>query len=196
MSKATEFLSEFGVYEFLDNAKISESSLSRLLTQINSESKDFAMLTAFRGTLSKKENRKRNKELMSKFIKPNKIGATKVIGAFKEKGQDDVGKEETFFLIRPDEMDAKLFKKIVLDAVKEFDQDAALVGISNVAFLMFPDGTTEKIGSPAKFDTEDLDGAFTRIKGKTFKFEGMYVPSGFMNAMCFKGSGLSYSLSD
>ena len=197
MSKAKDFIDEHDIsFDFLDNAKISESSLSRLLTHINDNEKDFAMVTAFRHKLSKAENRKRNKEMMNKFIKPNKIGATKVIGAFKEEGESEPSKEETFFLVRPDDLSPDKFKSAVLQMVKTYDQDSALIGIDGIASEMKKNGQIIKIGKPTRFDVKDLEGAFTRIKNNTFKFEGMYVPSGFMNAIAFKGQGLMYSLND
>lgn len=199
MSKAKEFLNEFETpFRYLDNAKISESSMSRLLSQIKDPVRDFAFLTAFRKhigdkEISKAENRKRNKELMSTFLKPNKLGATKVVGSFKEKGETEVGKEESFFVIRPNGMSSEEFEKIVSKAIKKYDQDSALIGVNGKAYFIDQSGKkSEPLTQIKNIDTKDLDGYFTRLKGKTFQLEGMYVPSGFANAGAFKIDGLLY----
>jgi hypothetical protein len=176
-----------------DKSHINEASLGRVYQHITrNASNSFAILTAFRGGFSKRENLQRNKQLQSDV---RSLGN----GFFKVKGYWVECQDSNFeYANCPDDMkipvieDSLFVPDISLkDAVrlcKKYDQDAIVFmgkETGNKVELISKSGTSiMKLGA---FNPSKIAQAYTRIKGTTFTFEGFqYQPSGQMENLIFE----------
>ena len=175
-----------------DKDKINEASLGRAYQHIKSEaSKSFAIITAFRGGYSTKQNKSRNKKLGSD-IRSLSLGFFKITGYWIECQDDNIEyddcpenmktpvKEFSYFVPDISKKDAvKLAKKYNQDAIiyqgEETNQKVELISKSG--------STITKLG---KFSPNKIKQAYTQINGNTFVFEGFrYEPAGQLENLAF-----------
>jgi hypothetical protein len=90
-------------------ACIQEKSLSRVVSQI--EKGGTAIISAARGDLSNKENRKRTNQLDKKIRGAGLPGSTEVKGAYHEKGHGEVTEPSRF--LKSGKTGKRKFKKLV-----------------------------------------------------------------------------------
>jgi hypothetical protein len=122
----------------LECYSLQEKSLSRVVSQI--EKGGTAIISAARGNLSNKENRKRTRELAGKIRGAGLPGPTKVKGAYHETGHGEVTEPSLF--VKQGKMGTRKFKKTVTKLgqegglrhkrnqkpdSQERDQDSALI---------------------------------------------------------------------
>jgi len=180
----------------LDIISVNEASFARIVKQM--QTKDFALLTGFLKGKTSKENRKRNKDLIAKFLRPLKIGPVMVKGFFKGEKQPDGTiadvKEDSLFFSKPDDMSLDEFEKLIVKILKAFGQTSALVGLKEGAFFLKQNGNKDFFAKKFNLNPKDLEKGFSKFKGKTFTFEGMYQPSGWIQALMLDSYGLKYSV--
>ncbi len=142
----------------LEYGVLDESGINRVLRKIKEE--DFLMITAFRGTYSLKENQKRNNNLIKDIRSTHnqKLGAYKMVGHWKEcteplddnqtlkdcAGQNGKIKnvlEETWLIVRPDEITKEDFNRTAMKLAKKYQQDAYVIKEDEI-FLRGKDGST------------------------------------------------------
>ncbi len=176
-----------------DKDKINEASLGRVYQHIKGDaSKSFAIITAFRGGYSLKQNRARNKQLGS-AIRSLGLGFFKVTGYWVECQDDSLEYDECpdnmkkpvkeFSYFVPD-----ISKKDAVKLGKKYDQDAIIYQGEEtgqkVELLSKSGSSIMKLG---KFSPSKIKQAYTQVKGHTFVFEGFrYQPTGQLENLAFK----------
>jgi hypothetical protein len=175
-----------------DMNKINEASLGRVYQHIKKEaSKSFAIITAFRGGFSVKQNKGRNKQLGSN-IRGLGHGFFKVTGYWVECQDDTIEyddcpedqkkpvKEFSYFV--PD-----ISKQDAVKLAKKYDQDAIVYqGEETGQKVELISKTGSSIMKLGKFSANKIKQAYTQIKGSTFVFEGFrYTPTGQLESMAF-----------
>jgi hypothetical protein len=152
--------------------ELNETTLNRVRSHFNSD-RPVAILTAFRGSFTYNDNVKRNKQLAAE-LKRNGYGYVFVDGHWVEKngGNIDDSKEDSILAIG-NENDSGKLKKLVIDQMKKYDQDAVLFKDTNSKdiVLLFQDGNVEKLG---KFSPDKVAQAYTKLRGRggrSFVFE-------------------------
>ena len=165
---------------------LEEASFSRINTHLKGD-RPVGMMTAFRGTFTYQDNKKRNKKLESD-IRSAGLGYFKVSGRYIEdfgtKDAKDVG-EDSFFIIGNSEQDGE-FKSLIKKLGAKYDQDSVLYkpGGNNDAALV---GTNHS-GWPG-FDKEETVGRwrpnksgefYSKMRGRSFVFESVEEPLGMM----------------
>ena len=203
-------VSENGIFRYDENSNIeyanigyiSESSLSRLWKQV--QNNDFCVITAFRGEYNRKQNIKRNQELL-KTLNKEKMGPYSLIGhwqeapdgvEWKDANPEDLTdvQEDSFLFVRKTEMDVESFKEFVTELVKTYNQNAGVISIDGTIYLIFKDGSTEKIGNSMKMNT--IGDAYSIMKKKPkipFVFEGLRIPNApVLGRAVFNKIGLKY----
>lgn len=154
-----------------------ESSLSRLWSKFNDH--DAGIITAFRGSKTKQENRNNNAEMLS-YLKRKGYSLTKVKGSYIENfGKEDAKEvgEESFVVV--DQNDTKELKKDLIKMGRLYDQDSVLfIAKDEEAVLIgtnrsdFPGFNKEISVGRAKFG-KDANEFFSRINGRQFAFENI-----------------------
>lgn len=180
---------ELGYQEF---GSIDEASLSRLLNR--TQDRSWAILTAFRDSVSYKQNVKNNQKIIRK-LNSLKLGPYLLQGHWQE-APDDMDYEtavergettdvvEDSILVVNDE-NSGLSEEEFFDLVSQlgFDekwkQDAIIIGTEEGSiYLLFSDGNTEKIGS--RITVDKISQAYSNMKDKQqdipFVFEGALSP--------------------
>ena len=175
-----------------DKTRINEASLGRVYQHIQRDASDsFAILTAFRGGFTKKQNIQRNKKLQSD-VRSMGLGFFKVKGYWVE--CQDSSLEYSDY---PDDMkvpvvEDSLFvpnitKEQAVKMAKKYDQDAIIYSGSDTGDkveLVSKSGST--IMNLGKFNPNKIAQAYTKVKGKSFTFEGFrYTPQGMMEGLVF-----------
>ena len=94
---------------------IQEKSLSRVVSQI--EKGGTAIISAARGNLSNKENRRRTKQLSRNIRGAGLPGGTEVKGAYHEKGHGEVTEPSVF--VKQGKKGKRKFKKIITKLAQE-----------------------------------------------------------------------------
>jgi len=176
-----------------DVDEINEASLGRVYQHITKEaSKSFAIITAFRGGYSTKQNKSRNKQLGSD-IRGLGVGFFKVTGYWVECQDDSIEyddcpedqkkpvKEFSYFV--PD-----ISKQDAVKLAKKYDQDAIVYqGEETNQKVELISKTGSSIMKLGKFSANKIKQAYTQIKGSTFVFEGFrYKPTGQLENIAFK----------
>jgi len=176
-----------------DKDKISEASLGRVYQHMTKQgSESFAIITAFRGGFTYKQNLSRNKQLESGV---RSLG----LGFFKQKGYWNECEDPN---IEYKDCPADKIKPVIelslfipnikfKDAVKlgkKFDQDAIVyqgTETNDKVELISKSGSSiMKLG---KFAPNKVSQAYSKVKGRSYVFEGFeYVPSGQMSNLVFK----------
>lgn len=170
-----------------NNCIISEDSLSRTLNAI--KDKEFAILTAYRGNFSKRENILRNRILRGK-LNDKKMGVHQLVGHWQEcnvPGKDykdcepseltDVV-ERSYLVTKPEDMSSKEFEELILSllTIDGETQDAAVIKKEDGIYLLFNNGETDKIGDDVSLGK--INQAYSQhVKNSMpFVFEGVEVP--------------------
>jgi len=176
-----------------DKDKISEASLGRVYQHMTKQgSESFAIITAFRGGYTNKQNLSRNKQLESSV---RSLG----LGFFKQKGYWNECEDPN---IEYKDCPADKIKPVIElslfipniqfnDAVKlgkKFDQDAIVYQgpdtDDKVELISKSGSSIMKLG---KFAPNKVSQAYSKVKGRSYVFEGFeYVPSGQMSNLVFK----------
>lgn len=154
-----------------------ESSLSRIKSK--SDKGGLATLSAERGDKSKKENKKRSKQLEKDIRGRGLPGPTKVAGQYTEDDGSEEGRKvsERSYVVEPGKKGKRKFKKDIKKLGKKYDQDsvliqgkkkgdAALHGTSKGAWP--GEGKSEKVGKMRPGRSGEFQ---TKIKNKTYTYE-------------------------
>lgn len=128
--------------DFIGAIDESGAGMSRVLRMLD-DNKDFLMITAFRGDKTRKENQKNNSDLISYIRKEigMKVGAYKLVGHWKEcskplmdgetladcKGSIQDTLEESWLIVKPDDISGDLFRDIANKVAKKYNQDAYVI---------------------------------------------------------------------
>lgn len=166
-----------------------ESSLSRVW-QLTKSDRPFALITAFRGEHTRKENLSRNRELAAN-LRQLGYGYFFVDGYWVENAgtpQEAHVSEDSIFVIGDIGTDRQFAKNLVSLAAR-YNQDGVLIKTQDgVHIYDKAGGQGESIGqlTPGK-----VAQAYTRLrhqrKDQTFVFEGTWLDTGFISNLKFKG---------
>jgi hypothetical protein len=154
----------------------SGAGLSRVLSKLDDGS-DFLFITAARGGNSKKVNASNNNDLLRFFREETKsnAGAYKIVGHWKEcsqelkddekisdcKGSITNALEETWLIIRPDNISPEEFNNIAIKISRKYNQDAYVIRLNNKLTLNGKDGTVwSDLG---KANKDSLSTGFNKI---------------------------------
>lgn len=164
------------------NKYVNETSLSRVYAHFKDDP-PIAIITAFRGDYSYKENVARNRKLAAE-IKRAGYGYIFVDGHWVEDQGNNASdtSEDSIFVIGNDDDNGKL-KGFVRQWVKKYNQDAALFKDekSTDVALMFKDGKIEAIG---RFNPGRIAQAYTKLRGRTggtFVFESASIEKNWIS---------------
>ena len=176
-----------------NKSSVNEASLNRVYQHTQKEASDsFSIITAYRGGNSKSDNTKRNKRLESD-VRSLGLGFFKVKGYWMECKSADIDYSKC-----PDDMkipvvEESLFipnitKSNAVRLAKKYDQDAIIYQgketNDTVELISKSGGSIDKIG---KFSAGKIARAYTKVKGKSFTFEGFeYKPNGMLTRMAFE----------
>lgn len=203
MSELRRLLDDISLIETQIKSNLFEGGLQRVLNQVD-KGDMFAVLTAFRGEFSKKENIQRNKALRNK-LRAHGMGVQVMVGHWQESPagvdyeeaiknginlEDTI--EQSFFVSKNPEMDDDSFSKLIYDLISAYDQDAAVLGKKGDVYLIYQNGTSDNIGKG--YTTGKIGQAYSQKhpKGLPFVFEGIEVPSNNIGKQAFAKQGLSY----
>jgi len=180
---------------YISEGVIAEGGLSRVLTH---RTQPFAILTAYRGDYSLKENRARNRQLESK-LRSISAGGMKLVGHWQE-GPDgewspdldpelltDVV-EESYFVPKPNSLDESSFREWVVGVLVEFSQDAAVYSDGEKIYLIDQNHDLITIGN--NISVGKVQQAYSEIRGKSFVFEGSIYPSSIAHRMALKNRNI------
>lgn len=152
------------------------AKLSRVLKLFDSN-QDFMMITASRGSNSKKENSLKNNELI-KSVRAElgtKTGAYKIIGHWKEcsiplkdketikdcKGTITNNLEETWLITKPENVTSEEFDNIAQKIAKKYQQDGYVIRLDGKLQLKGKDGATwNDLGTAS---SKSLSAGFSKI---------------------------------
>lgn len=176
--------------------KESGANLSRLLQHLKEN--DVAFITAYRGTLSHKENMRRNKQLA---LDAHNAGYSyiKVTGNYIE-DETGVPKEEATFAIihKPESKEEQdEFFNEMLGLCAKWNQDAVLISLANrpdIPPASYASDGSIVYGPFTKLTQNDVEAFSTQIHGHKFKFESFTEseegnkPNSFSNAMSYYGT--------
>ena len=166
---------------------LEEASFSRINTHLKGD-RPVGMMTAFRGTYTYQDNKKRNKKLESDIRRAG-LGYFKVSGRYIENfgkpDAEDVG-EDSYFIIGNSEQDNE-FKSLIKKLGAKYEQDSVLYkpGGDKDAMLI---GTNHTADWPG-FDKEEITGKwkpnksgefYSKMRGRSFVFESVEEPLGMM----------------
>jgi hypothetical protein len=201
--KLKKYLTESSIDEIPNNNLLTEAGLSRLLNQI--KTKDFFIITAFRSEFDKAKNIQRNRKLRSD-LNSEKMGPYQLIGHWRECQDSEIDYndcpenmlvdvvERSYLATRPESMDLTEFKELVRTLTKRYNQDASIISIDNIIYLMYKDGNMDKIGSGVTLNK--ISQAYSQHVKKQnipFVFE-VEVPSSISGRMMFKKENVKYPL--
>lgn len=167
----TEYLIE--QYGIIDE---SGAGLARVLQKLES-GVDFLFITAFRGSKSIKDNLKENNKLIQAIRAElsKKVGAYKMVGHWKEcsvplkdgekiedcKGSIQNALEETWLILKPNDVQSEDFNTLAQKIAKKYHQDAYVIRMNNKLTLNGKDGTVwEDLGKASK---DSLSNGFKKI---------------------------------
>lgn len=203
--KLKEILAENSSYNL-----INEAGLSRLFSGITDGDKkrDFCVMSAFRGNLTLKQNRQRNKDIYS-ILATYKIGGYPLIGRWQEapEGEDWETtpeedkipvREESIWFYRSDAMSLQDFIDMCVSLCNKFNQDVVIIGIASEEedsgiYFYSKDGSRKKFASTIKIRPEKLGSAYSILRGhpsNTFVFEGTAQPVNIIGNMSFKNDNM------
>lgn len=169
---------------------LEESTLSRVYTMANDPNRVFAILTAYRGTLSAKENEARNRQLQSQ-VRKSGYGFFKVDGHWIENEgtpEELEVAEKSFFVSAPKNEDENAFKAFTVKVLKQYDQDAAVIklGDNNVALV---DKSGKVFAQIGKFNINKVATMYSKLRnGKTFVFESASTPDSYFSRLAERES--------
>lgn len=149
---------------------LNEVSLGRVYQHLQSApNKAFAILTSWRQGIPEHANKQNLKALEGK-IRGAGLGFFKLVGHWKEEGQDKATAEPSLFV-------PGITKALATKLGNEFDQDAVIYGgpeTQGLVTLIFKGGGEQSIGN---FHPGKIVQAYSSLRGKTFTFEGFEYPA-------------------
>ena len=131
----------------------------------------FTVVTAFKGLNTLKQNRELNLQLEREFRSINAAGI-KLVGHWLET-PDFV--EESFYLPQPQGIEYAAFQNWIIQMLKKFNQDAAIVSDGSRIHLIHKSGELTPIGTG--ISEREIQQAYSTIRGGEFVFEGTIGPS-------------------
>lgn len=169
---------------------ISESSLTRLMRQVQKNNSEFAIITAYRYSKSRKQNIERNRVLRGK-LNDLKMGVHPLIGVWQE-CQNNIeykkcpekylkpSTERTYFVVKPKDMSSDFFKNTMIDLMTIGGEVQDTIVYSNGKKV----GLMDSLGRFDAFEKQDFNinkiaQAYSRHLNKQntpFVFEGMEIP--------------------
>ncbi len=170
MLKFKELFNDLQEYKSEQIGILDEAGINRVMSKLKTED-DFLVISAFRGENSVKENIKRNNDLI-KYIRTElnqKAGAYRLVGHWLE-CKDVLGKgetikdcknienqiEESWLIMKPEEISLEELDSVAQKAAKEYDQDSYVIREDNKILLKGKDGSVwEDLGSVSKTALED-----------------------------------------
>lgn len=136
---------------------ILEDSLNRTLEVM--KGKDFAIITAYRGNMSKRENIRRNRMLRAELNKLH-MGVHQLVGHWQEAPDNKDYREclpseltdvieRSYLIAKPEDMSFNEFKNVITNllTIDNATQDAALIKNSEGIFAINKQGDMDKVGS-------------------------------------------------
>jgi len=143
-------------YQYNEIGQIDESGagIRRVVSRLK-DAEAFAMISASRGIYSRKENRKRNNELIRElrtiFDLPKGFGAYKLVGHWKEcRNETDLKEvfspedcpgevvdeiEDSWLIIKPPQIGIFEFEKVIQKTAQKYNQDAYVWGENGKVFV-------------------------------------------------------------
>ena len=165
----------------LPTGSVSEASLSRVLAHTQGT---FAILSAYRGERSARDNKSAQTRLLGD-LKSLQRGAIKISGLFRETRPDG----STELVSEPSLVVPNIDAETASRLGKKYGQEAVLWGGDEAGgvFLLWQDGRREWIGK--RLTLKIASDIFSRLKGRDFAFEGLrYVPTGFIDALAWRST--------
>ena len=195
------------VKEFKDcrnNNLILEGSFNRLMSLM--ADKDFAIISAYRHEFSKEENIMRNRHLRG-ILNAKKMGVHQLVGhwleapsgvAYKDAKPEELTDiiERSYFIAKPDGMDYKEFKKIILDCltIDGETQDCGLIHLHGGGYYcVYPNGSVDKIGDNLTIGKiAQAYSQYVKRLDLPFVFEGVERPSSNSGMKMFEINRIEY----
>ena len=176
-----------------DKNMINEASLGRVYQHVTKNaSESFAIITAFRGGFSKQENISRNKSLEGN-VRSLGLGFFKVKGYWVECSDssldyDSCPEDKKVPVVETSLFIPNISQKDAVRLGKLYDQDAIIYQgketNDKVELISKSGKTLAKLG---EFSPNKIKQAYTKVKGKSFTFEGFeYRPSGMLSNIAFE----------
>lgn len=163
---------------------------------------EFAILTAFRGNKTLKQNRDNNKSLIQLF-NSKKMGIYRLVGHWQEAPDDiDYSKalelgltvdteEDSLFIPKPKDVSSEEFRDVVVDVMNKYQQDAIILKDAQGVKLVYRSGGEDLIGSAPQFDK--IAQAYSHLRGRKnvpFVFEGTVSPVNNIGRQAFAQRGI------
>ena len=193
-----------GYADSANNNIILEGSFNRLLQQM--DSKDFAIISAYRKEKTKKENILHNHKLRG-MLNDKKMGVHLLVGHWQEAPEGvnhkDAKKSEltevverSYFIARPADMSYSEFRHIIIDllTIDGLAQDCGIIHDNGGDYnVIYPSGIVEKIGSDITMDkVGQVYSHYVKKSDRPFVFEGVESPSSISGMRMFADNGLEY----
>lgn len=178
---------------------VCEGALSRLLSK---SGHPFAIMTAYRGNLSKEQNIARNRDLRSS-LNANRMGVHQLIGHYQEQINQSIPFEQSdrrnlrdvversYFVSKPGDMPFDDFRSIILKLASDFDQDSVVLGDGQQVKLVFVNGEVIDLGN--RVSVNKIGQAYSqhiRKMNVPFVFEGIESPVSNAGRLGFARLGL------
>ena len=151
---------------------LTEASMSRIMAHVQS-GVPFAILTAFRGTLSLEENHSRNKSLAGEIRSMN-CGFIPLTGYFVEKTDDGAGRpveEESLFVICNRGMSEEQFRSAIMHLGAKNQQDSVLLGAADGDVSVVPTTEGSETYPLGRFSPTKANAIYSEWKGRPFSFK-------------------------
>ena len=179
-----------GILKTGDKSKINEASIKRIAHHIKqTASKSFGILTASRDAYSSKENAARNKKLEG-TVRSLGLGFFKLKGHWKECKDPNIDYAKCPNNMKVPVIEISLFVpnltlKQALKLAKKYDQDSIIYQgpetKDKVELVSKSGSSIKKLG---KFSPDTIGRAYSKVKGRTFTFEGFqWQPTGVLTNM-------------
>lgn len=155
---------------------LNENGLSRIYAQTKKH--DYGTITAFRGTYNTKENRARNKSLLSK-LRSKRYSVTSISGKYIENintPQEQEVSEDSYLVV--DVLDTGNLRQDLMQLGQQFEQDTILYGNAGEQSVLI--GTSKRKDAKPAFGQEELQGGaifgkkgelMSRVKNRPFVFD-------------------------
>lgn len=184
---------------------ISESGLSRVLNKID-DSDSFVIITAYRDEYDKKDNINRNRKMRSEFNNL-KMGVYQVVGHWQECSDQNIEYkdcpknkltdviERSYISVKPTNMEQKEFEILIKSLLQKFDQDAGIIKKDGMVYIIYKNGSLEKIGTSLSLNKiSQAYSQFVKKMNIPFVFEGVELPATNMGRMIMSRCGIKYPI--
>lgn len=172
---------------------IHEASIKRVESHIKRDaSKSFGIITSFRGGKTKKENLANNKKL-GNMIRSLNLGFFKLDGHWNEctdssidykdcsDENKEVQREPSYFI-------PNISREQIVKLAKKFEQDSVVYSGEDTRGIELISKSGQTLDKLGKFTPNKVAQAFSKVKGKSFVFEGFQLKlDGMMSNMAFEG---------